>query len=74
MSALGAATPIGSTVIGIAFYVLDQIGRDLENPFEGTAHDVPMLAIARTIEIDLRQMLRETETPTPLAPVGGVLW
>jgi ion channel-forming bestrophin family protein len=71
---LGAATPIGSTVIGFAFYVLDQIGRDLENPFEGTPHDVPMSAITRTIEIDLRQMLRERETPAPLAPKSGVLW
>lgn len=71
---LGAATPIGSTVIGFAFYVLDQIGRDLEDPFEGTVHDVPMNAITRTIEVDLRQMLGEQDAPRPLAPVDGVLW
>ncbi len=71
---LGAATPVGSTVIGFAFYVLDQIGRDLEDPFEGTVHDVPMSAITRTIEVDLRQMLGEHEAPRPLAPVNGVLW
>ena len=70
---LGAATPFGSTVIGFAFYVLDQIGRDLEDPFENTVHDVPMSAITRTIEVDLRQMLDE-EAPRPLAPVDGVLW
>jgi ion channel-forming bestrophin family protein len=74
VSDLGAVTPIGSTVIGFAFYVLDQIGRDLENPFDGTPHDVPMSAITRTIETDLRQMLQERETPRPLAPVDGVLW
>ena len=71
---LGAVTPIGSTVIGFAFYVLDQIGRDLEDPFEGTVHDVPMEAITRTIEVDLRQMMGERETLRPLAPVDGVLW
>lgn len=71
---LGAATPIGSTVIGFAFYVLDQIGRNLEDPFEGTVHDVPMNAITRTIEGDLRQMLGEQDAPRPLAPVDGVLW
>lgn len=71
---LGAATPFGSTVIGFAFYVLDQIGRDLEDPFEGTVHDVPMSAITRTVEVDLRQMLGEREAPRPLAPVNGVLW
>ena len=71
---LGAATPVGSTVIGFAFYVLDQIGRDLEDPFEGTVHDVPMSAITHTIEVDLRQMLGEHDAPRPLAPVDGVLW
>ncbi len=71
---LGAATPFGSTVIGFAFYALAQIGRDLEDPFEGTVHDVPMSAITRTIEVDLRQMLGEQEAPRPLAPVNGVLW
>lgn len=71
---LGAITPVGSTVIGFAFHVLDQIGRDLEDPFEGTVHDVPMSAITRTIEVDLRQMLGEQEAPRPLAPVDGVLW
>lgn len=70
---LGAMTPIGSTVIGFAFYVLDQIGRDLEDPFGGTVHDVPMAAITRTIEVDLRQMLGEHEAPRPLAPADGVL-
>ena len=70
---LGLATPIGSTVIGAAFYLLDQIGRDIEDPFSGGVHDVAMGAITRTIEIDLRQMLGETTALTPLAPVDGVL-
>ncbi len=70
---LGIATPIGSTVIGSAFYLLDQIGRDIEDPFAGDVHDVAMGAITRTIEIDLRQMLGETDTPKPLEPIDGVL-
>ena len=74
VSDLGIVTPIGSTVIGFAFYVLDQIGRDLESTFERTPHDVPMSAITRTIEIDLRQIMREREAPRPLAPTRGVLW
>ena len=74
VSDLGAITPIGSTVIGFAFYTLDQIGRDLEDPFEGTVHDVPMAAITRTIEVDLQQMLGESDVSRPLAPVNGVLW
>lgn len=74
VSSLGAVTPIGSTVIGFAFYVLDQIGRDLENPMDGRVHDVSMSAITRTIEIDLSQMIGERDVERPLAPVDGVLW
>ena len=71
---LGLLTPVGSTVISFAFFALDQIGRDLEDPFENTIHDMPMSAITRMIEIDMRQMLGEAEVPPPLQPVGGVLW
>lgn len=70
---LEVMTPIGSTVIGFAFYVLDQIGRDLEDPFGGSVHDVPVAAIARTIEVDLRQTIGECEGGKPLAPADGVL-
>jgi putative membrane protein len=70
---LGIMTPIGSTVIGSAFVLLDQIGRDIEDPFANSIHDVAMAAITRTIEIDLRQMLGETNTPPPLQPTNGIL-
>ncbi len=70
---LGIITPIGSTVIGSAFYLLDQIGRDLEDPFAGSPHDVAMTAITRTIEVDLKQMLGERDAPKALEPVDGVL-
>jgi putative membrane protein len=33
-----------------------------------------MTAIATAIEINLRQLLGETELPPPEQPVGGVLW
>jgi len=41
------------------FYVMERIARAGENPFEGTANDVPISTIARGIEIDLRQQLGE---------------
>jgi putative membrane protein len=71
---LGLLTPIGSTFVGFIFLAIDQIGRTLETPFENNPYDVPLSAISRTIEINLRQMLSESEIPTPLAPVDGVLW
>lgn len=41
------------------FHTMEKIGRTGENPFEGSANDVPISTIARGIEIDLRQNLGE---------------
>jgi putative membrane protein len=71
---LGLLTPLGSTLVGCILLALDQVGRDLENPFENTVYDVPLTAITRGIEIDLRQGLGDTDVPPPLAPVDGALW
>jgi ion channel-forming bestrophin family protein len=67
-------TPIGSTLVGFMFLALDQIGRDLEAPFENDEHDVPITSISKTIEINLKQLLGDTELPEPVKPVYGVLW
>ncbi|WP_035349503.1 bestrophin family protein [Edaphobacter aggregans] len=74
VSALGWFTPLGSTLVGFIFLALDKIGRDLEDPFDNTLHDIPLTAMCRTIEINLRQMLGETELPPEENPVDGVLW
>ena len=67
-------TPLGSTVVGFMFLALDKIGRDLEDPFDNGIYDVPLTAITTTIETNLRQMLGETELPTPQKAVEGILW
>ena len=40
---------------------METIGDSSENPFENCINDVPMTAICRKIEIDLREKLGETE-------------
>ncbi len=57
----------------LVFVVTERLGADLKNPFENRANDTPMSALCRSIEIDLRQQLGETEVPPPLAPQDGVL-
>ena len=47
------------------FHTMERIGRTGENPFEGTANDVPISTIARGIEIDLRQNLGESLEKIP---------
>lgn len=71
---LGWFTPLGSTLVGFMFLALDKIGRDLEDPFDNKIYDVPLTAICRTIEINLRQLLGELEVPPAEQPVQGVLW
>jgi ion channel-forming bestrophin family protein len=71
---MGWFTPLGSTLVGFIFLALDKIGRDLEDPFENTIYDVPLTSITKTIEVNLRQLLGETELPPATAPIDGVLW
>ncbi len=51
--------------IAWTFHTMERIGRTGENPFEGTANDVPISTIARGIEIDLRQNLGENKEEIP---------
>jgi ion channel-forming bestrophin family protein len=70
---VGYFTPVITVIVGFAFLVLNRIGKNLEDPFENTAYDVPMTALARTIEINLLQSLGETKLPEPEKLAHGVL-
>ncbi|HET9510911.1 MAG TPA: bestrophin family ion channel [Sphingomonas sp.] len=70
---LGWATPIGSTLAGLMFLAVLQIGDDLADPFANTIHDLPLDAMCRTIEIDLLQAIGD-QAPEPLKPDRDVLW
>lgn len=69
---LWLSIPFG-TVISWIYIVMEIIGDYSENPFEGLYNDVPMLSICRTIEIDLLQMMGETDLPAPIQPKNNVL-
>ena len=67
-------TPVLTLIIAAAFLALNRIGKNLEDPFENTVYDTPMTALSRTIEINLKELLREEENmPAPLPPADGVL-
>ena len=46
-----------STIVSWVFNTMQRIGTVGENPFEGSANDVPISTISRGIEIDLLEML-----------------
>lgn len=60
-------------LISWIFQVMEDVGDSSENPFENGINDVPLNAICRTIEIDLREMLNETDIPEKLKPINDVL-
>lgn len=62
-----------SALVAWVFNMMEKIGEATENPFEGSANDVPITAITRTIEIDLREMLGERDIPPPLQPKNNIL-
>jgi putative membrane protein len=57
----------------LAFLLTERLGAELKKPFENLANDTPMTALCRSIEIELRETLGETEIPDPIEPVDGVL-
>jgi putative membrane protein len=56
--------PFCATVSWV-FHTMQRIGTVGENPFEGSANDVPISTIARGIEIDLRQLMDEDNDMIP---------
>ncbi len=62
-----------SAIVSWVFHTMDKIGESSENPFAGGPNDVPITAISRTAEIDLRQMLGDPNVPEPLQPVNNIL-
>ena len=62
-----------SAIVTWVFILMEMIGDYSENPFEGTYNDVPISSMSRTIEIDLKEMLGETDIPAPMQPVNGML-
>ena len=62
-----------SVLISWVYTSLEQVGESTENPFEGSANDVPISQMSRTIEIDLREMLGETDLPPALQPQNNII-
>jgi len=54
-----------SALISWVFYTLEMIGENTENPFEGSANDVPITDLSRGIEIDIRQLIDDQDIPEP---------
>lgn len=54
--------PFG-VLLGWIYLALDKVGESTENPFEGSANDVPITRTCRLIEAELRDLLGEKAQP-----------
>jgi len=62
-----------SALVSWIFHTLEKIGEATENPFQGGPNDIPITSLSRTIEIDLREMLDETNLPDPIVAENNIL-
>jgi putative membrane protein len=62
-----------SVLIGWMYLSLDQVGESTENPFEGSANDVPITTICRAIEREMRTMLGEADLPRAAEPLKHIV-
>jgi ion channel-forming bestrophin family protein len=68
-----AVIPLTLTV-NFVFLALNMIGTRTEDPFENRLDDTPMSSLSRTIEINLREQLGETQLPKAIVAKDGVLF
>lgn len=73
VDSIGTMTPFVVAIVCYAFFGLDALGDEIEEPFGLEANDLPLATMARTIERDLRAALQEPELPPPLQPVRECL-
>ncbi len=62
-----------SALSGWIFTTLERIGETSENPFEGSANDVPITSISRNIEIDLLEMIHVKHNLKPIQSQNNIL-
>lgn len=66
-------TPLMVLVIAYTFLGLDAVGDEIEDPFGEDLNDLPLSSISRTIEVNVRETLGETDLPPLLGAADGVL-
>ena len=69
LTALGASSPLDwvsggiMVVVGIIYFLIERSAIHMQDPFEDRPTDTPVTALARTIDINLRQMMRDENLP-----------
>jgi putative membrane protein len=70
VDSIGFMTPFVVAIVAYTFFGLDALGDEIEEPFGLEANDLPLDAICRSLEINLRESLDDDFVPAPLAPIN----
>jgi putative membrane protein len=62
-----------TVLMAFVFGIIERTGAVNEDPYTNPITAIPLEAIARSVERDLREMLGEAELPEPVAVVDGTL-
>jgi len=65
---VGTMTPLVVLLVGYAFYGLDAIGDAIEQPFGLEDHDLPLLQLSTMIEVNVRELLGDSDLPELVTP------
>jgi ion channel-forming bestrophin family protein len=57
-------------LISSAFFLLEKSATHMQDPFENRPTDTAVTAIARNIEINLKNLIGDADVPSPLPPEG----
>lgn len=74
VDAIGGMTPLISAFVAYAFFALEALSDEIEQPFGLQANDLPLEAISLGIERSLREMLGEPAESLPPLPAPGPDW
>lgn len=72
VDSIGWTTPFAVCFLAYTFFGLDALGDQISDPFDAQQNDLPIDAMSRNIEINIREIMDE-ETPPPIEPIDGVL-
>jgi putative membrane protein len=70
---MGWGTPVFACLVAYAFFGLDALGDQLEEPFGDHINALPLMSLARSIEIILLEAIGAKDIPDFLEPVDSIL-
>jgi len=66
-------TPVVVAIVAYAFFGLDAVGDEIEDPFGKDLNDLPLTTLSTMIEVNIRQRIGDEDLPALLKPIDHVL-